>query len=49
LVLALNDADAYLARFGVSALLAADLNGDGRLDDQDVTQFVFALMFGPNG
>jgi hypothetical protein len=43
LLLALHDADAYRARFGVSALLTADLNEDGYLDEQDIAQFAVRL------
>ncbi len=43
MLLALQDRNAYEEQFGISALLAADVNRDGRLDHEDLSQFVAEL------
>ena len=47
LVLAITDADAFEARFGVSVLVAADVNRDGRIDNDDIAAFVAVLRARP--
>ena len=46
LVLGLNDPEAYAARYGVSAALGGDTDGDGDLDNDDIRGFVVSLAEG---
>jgi len=46
LVLGLNDPEAYAARYGVSAALGGDTDGDGDLDNDDIRGFVVSITEG---
>lgn len=43
MLLAVQNREVYEEQFGISALLAADVNHDGRLDQEDLSQFVAEL------
>ena len=45
-LLAMTDPGAYETKFGVSALMTADFNGDSKIDGDDINEFVRRLKGG---